>query len=105
MGGGESAGYNNINGMLNLAHAPRARGQGNLTFECARARFCDAVARRVGWRSVGGKSSGRRSTPAGDPGVDWGGVYVHAEESRATFQGCGEVADMRGSHNDATLAS
>ena len=32
-------------------------------------------------------------------------VYVHAEESRATFQGCGEVADMRGSHNDATLAS
>ena len=22
-------------------------------------------------------------------------VYVHAEESRATFQGCGEVADMR----------
>ena len=32
-------------------------------------------------------------------------VYVHAEESRATFQGCSEVADMRGSHNDATLAS
>ena len=32
-------------------------------------------------------------------------VYVHAEESRATFQGCGEVADMRGSHNDANVAS
>ena len=29
------------------------------------------VARRVGVRS-GGKSSGRRITPAGDPGVDWG---------------------------------
>ena len=24
------------------------------------------------WRSVGGKSSGRSCTPAGDPGVDWG---------------------------------
>ena len=34
-----------------------------------------------------------------------GGCYVHAEGSRATSQGCGEVADMRGSHNDATLAS
>ena len=30
---------------------------------------------------------------------------VHAEGSRATSQGCGEVVDMRGSYNDATLAS
>jgi len=33
------------------------------------------------------------------------GCYVHAEESRATSQGGGEVADIRGSHNDANVAS
>ena len=34
-----------------------------------------------------------------------GGCYVHAQGSRATSKGGGEVADMRGLHNDATLAS
>ena len=30
---------------------------------------------------------------------------VHAERSRATSQGCGQVADTRGLHKDAALAS
>ena len=35
---------------------------------------CSGLRRRRAacWRSVGGKSSGRSCTPAGDPGVDWG---------------------------------
>ena len=68
---------------------------------------CSGLRRRRAacWRSVGGKSSARSCTPAGDAGGGFGGCYVHAEGSRATSQGGGQVADMRGSHNDATLAS
>ena len=63
-----------------------------------------AVARRVGVRS-GAKAAGCTSHPPRATRGWSGGCYVHAEGSRATSQGCGEVADMRGSHNDATLAS
>ena len=56
------------------------------------------------WPRIVAAAGAGTYTPAGDPG--WiGGCYVHAEGSRATSQGCGEVVDMRGSHNDATLAS
>ena len=63
-----------------------------------------AVARRVGVRS-GAKAAGCTSHPPRATRGWSGGCYVHAEGSRATSQGCGEVADMRGSHNDATMAS
>ena len=60
-------------------------------------------ARRVGVWS-GAKAARAAAPPRATRG--WiGGCYVHAEGSRATSQGCGQVADMRGSHNDATMAS
>ena len=70
-----------------------------------RARFCLARRRAACWRSLGGKSSGVHIAPPRATRGWSGGCYVHAEWSRATSQGCGEVVDMRGSHNDATLAS
>ena len=68
---------------------------------------CSVLRRRRAacWQSFGGKSSGGASRASARAGGGLAGCYVHAEGSRATSQGCGEVADMRGSHNDATLAS
>ena len=51
----------------------------------------------------GAKAAGARLDGA-SRGPDGRGD-VHAEGSRATSQGCGEVVDMRGSDNDAASAS